>query len=84
MLSTLLVVEENSETALSCDELACLLTAARDQYLQQLDETGWFGLDHALPTDTLHVVKQNVAGGCRGTSGCQGQVGVMARWVSGR
>ena len=57
------VVDENIDKAPSAEDLTLLVTYAKAQYLQQLDESGWFGLDRALPSDTLRVTKQCVAGG---------------------
>ena len=56
------IAEETGETLPTEDELSSLLSSARVQYLQQLDESGWFGLDHTFPPAALHVVRQNVAG----------------------
>ena len=58
-----LIVDSNSDLAPSAEDLASLVTYAKTQYLQQLDESGWFGLDRALPSDALHVTEQRVAGG---------------------
>ena len=58
-----LFVDGNSDSALSAEDLVSLVTYAKAQYLQQLDESGWFGLDRALPSDMLHVTEQRVAGG---------------------